>query len=91
MGTQRILKPGDILQWDIQADVWCGEYKLVKDLGNNRWEIEILPPSDELLDTILADTNPYCGGEREALRRIEDSGRRMTIRLVSSEEYARYF
>lgn len=51
----KTMKVGDIHKWDYQSDVFRGEYRLVEDLGNGRWVIEHLEPSDEILEEIMQD------------------------------------
>ena len=72
-------KVGDTAKWDNQSDVFQGEYRYVEHLGGNRWMIEYLEPSDELIEEIeeyyLRSPQPYLGwfdpfgpGRREATR-----------------------
>lgn len=67
---------GQTYQWDMQADVFQGSFKVVADLGGGLFEIERLEPSDEMLDRIeaayasgnvyLGYVDPYGPGRREA-------------------------
>lgn len=35
-------KAGDILRWSFQADIYRGQYRLIKHLGGGKWEIETI-------------------------------------------------
>lgn len=56
---------GDIRKWDFQSDVFEGEYRIVESLEGNRYRIERLEPSDELIERATAyyleSAHPYCG------------------------------
>lgn len=86
-------QPGDIRTWNFQSDVYGGRYQLVRHLGGQKWEAVRLEPSDEEIDLILNDKWGGTDEQKEAtvLRRIEDAGTTFQLRLVSSDEWARYF
>jgi hypothetical protein len=47
---------GEIARWNGQSDVNEQQYRYTRHVGGNRWEIEILPPDDEVYDRILSWT-----------------------------------
>ncbi len=47
------VKVGDVRQRDFQADVWETSYRVIRHVKGNSWEIEQLPPSEEVLDKVL--------------------------------------
>lgn len=98
---------GEIRQFNFQADVYGGRYRLVKHLGGTSWEAEHVEPSDEEIDAIMNDPSEYAGGgvyimpdgsavfpkgrEETALARIDQTGARFNIRIVSAAEFSRHF
>lgn len=56
---------GDIRKWSFEADVFEGEYRIIEVLGSDRYRIERLEPSDELIERAthyyLESSRPYCG------------------------------
>lgn len=96
------MQVGDIRQWDFQADVFEGEYRLVEDLGGGRWIIEALAPSDALIDRVLAIAagqeasgaswmSSMAEVEREIAERQARAGEQMTVQFISSAQYAEAF
>lgn len=105
------MQAGDIKTTNFQSDVHGGQYRLVEDLGDGRWIVEDLAPSDETIESIIADalatveryrTSPRGFGhdsedgildraDEDIARRTARAGERREIRIVSSDEWARYF
>lgn len=44
---------GDVREFDFQADVFRGRYRLVENVGGNAWVVEFLAPDDAELDRIV--------------------------------------
>jgi hypothetical protein len=89
-------KPGDILAWDCQNDIFRGRYKLIAPVEGERnaWVIEYLPPDDDEVDRMI---NFYASNEAHGstfldtveglMKELDErpAGRRSTIRLASQQ------
>lgn len=80
-----MLQVGQVMKWDHQSDVFHGEYRLVKDLGGGKWEIEELEPSDELIDEVL---DYYLNAAHPYLDYVDPfgPGRRRATRQESADQ-----
>lgn len=87
-------KPGDILTWDCQSDIFRGRYKLIAPVEGERnaWVIEHLPPDDDEVDRMInfyASNEAHGSGFLDTVEGLMKElgerpvGRRSTIRLVS--------
>lgn len=86
-------KVGDIRSFDYQSDIYRGQYRLVRDIGDGVWLAEHLEPTDEMIDAIMNDEAMarYRDPESEVLDRIDQAGTRFRVRLVSASTFASYF
>ena len=84
MRTQR--QVGDVLTFDFQGDIYRGQYRLLEHLGKQVWRAEHLPVTDEQ----LAEMEKY-ETEEYILSRVDEAGKTFEVRLVSREEYSKYF
>lgn len=85
-------RAGQTGRFDFQADVYGGQYRLVKCIGPGKWLCEHLPPDEQTKAAICADD--YLSAEEAAAllaRREEQAGSTFPMQFVSAQEYARYF
>lgn len=87
------IEPGTIAHFDFQADIYRGRFRYLEPVAGERsvWLCEYLEPTDDELEVILNDSSPYCGGEGEALERIDRAGQRFVVRVVSPAAWAGMF
>lgn len=79
---------GDVRRFDYQSDVFEREFRLVEDLGNGLWKVELLPIRDETLDAMMTD--PYTTDDMIE-RDIAATGRVMEMKFISAAAWDRMF
>lgn len=47
------MNAGDIRTRNFQSDCHGGQYRLVEDLGDGRWIVEDLAPSDDVIESVI--------------------------------------
>lgn len=90
---------GQVTRWDSQADIWRQQYRFTQHLGGDRWEIEILPPDEQVIEAMFeywasAELNPESayffsvyGEDREFIRKMT-ADEMLTEDLKRAEESA---
>jgi hypothetical protein len=81
---------GDIRRYGFQSDVYQRRYRVVSDLGQGIFEVELLEVEDDKLEEMISHIdNPgvYGWTEADVLREIEKTGERRTMRFVSQATY----
>jgi hypothetical protein len=83
---KRTRRAGDTGQFDGQADIWRGSYRLVERVAPSTWLVERLPDSAETQAAIEA-----AEGADALAWRQGGYGTTMRMRFVSAADYARHF
>lgn len=102
-----VYKKGAVFQFDFQADVFQGRYRLVErarptaTFKRNGWIVEILGPDEAEEERIRAyaatpegsnrASSSFCDAEAEIAERKARAGERTTFQFTSSKRYHDYF